>query len=69
MYRYNGSVLKTLHISDDHWIDIVSRMDGFFRFYERVPNSDLGTPVVHFESPSYISAAAAEAAARLKFQL
>lgn len=69
MYRYNGSILKTLHISDDRWIDIVSRVDGCFRFYERAPNSDLGVPVVHFESPSYISAAAAEAAARLKFKL
>lgn len=69
MYRYNGSILKTLPISDGHWIDIVSRADGLFRFYERATNAELGAPVVHFESPSYISAATAEAAARLKFKL
>jgi hypothetical protein len=69
MYRYNGRILKTLPLFGGGWIDIVARSDGTFRFYERVPESDLRPPTVHFESGSYLSADAAEAAARLKFKL
>jgi hypothetical protein len=42
---------------------------GTFRFYHRARCEEKSLAAIHFESGMYISAEAAEAAARLKFKL
>jgi hypothetical protein len=69
VYRYNGRILKKIELCGGGWVDIVARADATFRFYERRANSDLAPQSVHFESGSYVTADAAEAAVRLKLKL
>jgi hypothetical protein len=64
----NAKPLKRIMLQDGGCVDIVSRLDSTFRFYHRNPCGDT-LASVRFESGSYISAAAAEAAARLKFNI
>ena len=68
MKYWHGTLLKQTHISEGHCFDLVKREDGAFQFHERIRRPD-GIWEFGFQSGTYISAEAAEAAARLKFKL
>lgn len=64
---YRGKVLKRIEINERECIDIIFRKDGAFQFIHRKPCDDKAPAPTQFESTSYITADAAEAAARKKF--
>jgi hypothetical protein len=65
----HGRILKRLHLSEGGCVDIIARPDGAFMFFHRVPCEADSSLTDVFESGVYISAQAAEAAARQKFKL
>ena len=66
-----GRVLKRFSLPDGHWLELVARHDGHFDFHERAyeSGSEVGYAAYIYSSGAYISAKAAEAAARQKFKL
>lgn len=66
-----GRLIKRLSLPEDRWLEIIARHDGTFQFHEHGPSlgSKDGLPTFLFSSGVYISAQAAEAAARLMFKL
>jgi hypothetical protein len=62
-------LVKRLALADGGWVDIVGRRDGTYHFFERVPYDDYQHTVLGFVSGLYVTAEAAEAAARVKFKL
>jgi hypothetical protein len=68
MSYYRGKILKRISLPNSECVDIVARKDGNFQFILRAPCED-GNSSAKFESAAYVSAEAAEAAARLKFKL
>ena len=67
---YRGTVLKRIKINEDECVESLARKDGVFQFIHRKPcGTESGVAPAHFESAPYLTAEAAEAAARRKFKL
>lgn len=69
MALFFGRRLKTLHTPDGGCVNIIARHDGAYEFHYRFPCEGKGVAIDSFASGAYISAEAAEAAARQKFNL
>ena len=65
-----GRVIKRFSLPANHWLELVARRDGLFEFHERAfLAAEHGQAAYLYSSPAYISAEAAEAAARQRFTL
>ncbi len=66
---YRGKRLKRIELQGDECVEIIHRPDGMFQYIHRSPCNDNISQNPTFESGPFISAEAAELAARQKFKL